>query len=234
MIKNRIFQLVYLLVYLIMMTIGILCAFGLIPVISSGTYNPVFYTKYTNLSNYICVIVALIELIWVIARLAKGEKRGDDFPFTRISFLTTIWILITCLIYNFMLGDITSAEYWSTANNPILHLFGPVMFFVSYILFSKRRKLKWWDPVLVLSFPYAYLIFIFVRAYLLGGVGDDLYPYFFLDVNDLGISGVAMWIVILTVAFVAIGFVFAAINKGGKKTKRKGLHDSLTEGLTDN
>ncbi len=232
MIKNRIFQLVYLLVYLIMMIVGILCAFGLIPVIG-GTFNPTFYTKYTNLSNYICVIFALIELIWVIGRLAKGEKRGDDFPFTRIMFLASIWILITCLIYNFLLGDITSASYWRNANNPILHLFGPIMFVVSYILFSKRRKLKWWDPFLVLTFPYAYLAFIFIRAYMLGGVGDDLYPYFFLDVSDLGVSGVAQWIAILTVIFVALGFVFVAINKGGKKTKEKGLHNSLTEGLSN-
>ncbi len=232
MVKNRIFQLVYLLVYIVMMAVGILCAFGLIPVIGV-TFNPTFYTKYTNLSNYICLIIAIIELVYVIIRLSKGEIRGDDFPFTRISFLGTIWILITCLIYNFLLGDITSAEYWANASNPILHLFGPVMFVVSYVLFSKRNKLKWWDPSLVLTFPYAYLIFIFVRAYILNGEGDDIYPYFFLNVDNLGVSGVAMWIAILTVVFVGLGFILVAFNKIYKIDFSRKPKDVLTRHLLD-
>ena len=44
-----------------------------------------------------------------------------------------------------------------------------------------------------------------------------IYPYFFLNVDTQGIDGVAMWILILFVAFVAVGFLFFGLDRIGKK-----------------
>ena len=44
-----------------------------------------------------------------------------------------------------------------------------------------------------------------------------IYPYFVLNVDTQGIDGVAMWILILFVAFVAVGFLFFGLDRIGKK-----------------
>ena len=47
-----------------------------------------------------------------------------------------------------------------------------------------------------------------------------IYPYFFVNLETQGIGGVAKWILILLVAFVAIGFLFFGLDKLGKKNSK--------------
>jgi hypothetical protein len=34
-----------------------------------------------------------------------------------------------------------------------------------------------------------------------------LYPYFFLNVERLGFGGVALWVIILVIIFIALGYI---------------------------
>jgi hypothetical protein len=60
-----------------------------------------------------------------------------------------------------------------------------------------------------LIYPLLYLIYWLIRGPRVG-----YYPYFFLDVNALGYSGVAVWSAILLVAFIILGFLMLFINSG--------------------
>jgi hypothetical protein len=51
-----------------------------------------------------------------------------------------------------------------------------------------------------------------------------IYPYFFVNLDTQGISGVLMWIGILSAAFVAVGFLFFGLDKLGKKKTEKELN----------
>ena len=44
-----------------------------------------------------------------------------------------------------------------------------------------------------------------------------IYPYFFVNLDTQGVSGVLTWIGILSVAFAAVGFLFFGLDKLGKK-----------------
>ena len=49
-----------------------------------------------------------------------------------------------------------------------------------------------------------------------------IYPYFFVNLDTQGVGGVLMWIGILSVAFVVIGYLFFGLDKIGKeKSKHK-------------
>ena len=48
-----------------------------------------------------------------------------------------------------------------------------------------------------------------------------IYPYFFVNLDTQGIGGVLMWIGILSVAFVLVGFLFFGLDKLGKKKLEK-------------
>ena len=47
-----------------------------------------------------------------------------------------------------------------------------------------------------------------------------IYPYFFVNLDTLGVPGVLKWIAILSAAFVAVGFVFFGLDRLGKKTSK--------------
>ena len=46
-----------------------------------------------------------------------------------------------------------------------------------------------------------------------------IYPYFFVNLKTQGTMGVIKWILILFVAFVAVGYLFFGLDKLGKKKK---------------
>ena len=48
-----------------------------------------------------------------------------------------------------------------------------------------------------------------------------IYPYFFVNLDTQGATGVLMWIGILVVAFVVVGFLFFGLDKLGKKKIEK-------------
>jgi hypothetical protein len=47
-----------------------------------------------------------------------------------------------------------------------------------------------------------------------------IYPYFFVNLDTQGVSGVLMWIGILSVAFAAVGFAFFGLDRLGKRRSK--------------
>ena len=100
------------------------------------------------------------------------------------------------------------------------------MYIADWFLFYERRTAKWYYPIASIGFPLAYAIFIFIQAAILRFDSSIMipttttpliYPYFFLNLDTLGVGGVAMWMLILFVAFVAVGFLFFGLDRLGKK-----------------
>jgi hypothetical protein len=80
----------------------------------------------------------------------------------------------------------------------------------------------------MLCFPLAYAIFLLIQAIILdfdssilipNSTTPLIYPYFFVNLDTLGVPGVLMWIGILAAAFVAVGFLFFGLDRLGKKKK---------------
>ncbi len=90
------------------------------------------------------------------------------------------------------------------------------MYVLYWVLFTKHRSIKWYYPLATTLFPVLYCVFAFVRVAILKGFNISsrtLYPYFFLNVEEQGILGVAKWILMLMAAFIAVGYVFYGIDK---------------------
>ena len=90
------------------------------------------------------------------------------------------------------------------------HVVLPIMYVADWFLFYERKKCKWYYPLASIGFPLAYLVFIFIQAVIMGFdtsiliPGTDtplIYPYFFVNLETQGVSGVLMWIGILAAAF---------------------------------
>jgi hypothetical protein len=104
------------------------------------------------------------------------------------------------------------------------------MYLADWFLFYERKKCKWFYPIASLAFPVAYIVFIFIQAAIMGfdtsilipGTTTPLiYPYFFVNLETQGVAGVIRWILILLVAFVAVGYLFFGLDKLGKKKAQK-------------
>lgn len=203
MIKNSKIQLIFYIFYLFFAFFGIIQSLGFY----NFKINFDFYIYYTNLSNYICAIVIIINFIHCIKNI-KNKKNEYFDTLIRFNFMCLILIMITFFVYNILLTNCTIVEYFSSFYNVIMHFILPIMFFLNWILFYEHGKIKWYYPLLGIVMPMIYVIFILIRGVILkGSTQTIIYPYFFLNVNQIGLIGVIRWVFIFVIIFVLFGYI---------------------------
>ena len=148
-----------------------------------------------------------------------------------LKFIGMLGILLTFLVFNIMLAGAEGRDpqlNWRIGSL-CFHVVLPIMYIADWFLFYERRTAKWYYPIASIGFPLAYAIFIFIQAAFLRFDSSIMipttttpliYPYFFLNLDTLGVGGVAMWMLILFVAFVAVGFLFFGLDRLGKKNTK--------------
>ena len=223
MIKNRTTQLIYQTIYCTLGLVGCVACLGIFDDIKLFRWD--FYIYFTNLSNFLCFGVMLVELIQTIKRKEDGYVTATPL----LKFIGMLGILLTFLVFNFVLAgaaDRNPQLNWRIGSI-CFHVVLPLMYIADWFLFYERKKTTWRYPIASISFPLGYAIFLLIHAAILGfdtsiltPTGTTLiYPYFFVNLETQGVPGVLMWIAILSVAFVAMGFGFYGLDRISKKQK---------------
>ena len=225
MIKNRTLQLIYQTVYCTLALVGSVACLGIFDDIKMFRWD--FYIYFTNLSNFLCFGVMFTALIQTIKKKEDGFVSSSPL----LKFIGMLGILLTFLVFNFMLAGAEGREpqlNWRIGSI-CFHVILPIMYIADWFLFYERKKTTWRYPIASISFPLGYAIFLLIHAAILGfntsiltPTGATLiYPYFFVNLETQGVPGVLMWIAILSVAFVAMGFGFYGLDRITKKQKDK-------------
>ena len=228
MIKNRTAQLIFYTIYCTLGFVGFISCFGIFDNIKVIRWD--FYVHFTNISNFFCIGIMLASLI------QTAKKKEDSYVTTApmLNFIGMLGIILTFLVFNIMLAGAEGRDpqanwrYGSLAFHVVL----PIMYVAEWFLFRERRKCKWYYPIASMGFPIAYIIFLLIQAVILKFDSSILipttetpliYPYFFLNIDTQGVSGVLMWIGILSVSFVVMGFLFFGLDKLGRKKDENGV-----------
>ena len=224
MIKNRTAQLIFYTIYCTLGLVGCIASLGIFDNINTIRWD--FYVYFTNISNFLCLGV-------MFAALVQTVKKKDDSYVTAapvLKFIGALGILLTFLVFNLLLAGEEGRDpqlNWRIGSL-LFHVVLPIMYIGDWFLFYERKKCKWYYPIASVGFPLAYAIFLLIQAVILkfdssiltptpNSTTPLIYPYFFVNIDKLGVPGVLMWIGILSVAFVAVGFLFFGLDKLGKK-----------------
>ena len=177
-----------------------------------GGFGMLLY--YTVLSNLL-VTVFTAYLLYVMRR--SGENWQSQH-LLRLKGGVTMSIMITCVIYHFMLAPIATDFY--RLENFLCHYIVPLWFLADTLLFDKQGQYKIWDPVLWTILPLVYMLFALFNGLVLKlpvpNSKVSPFPYFFLDVAK-GWDVVIKWCLIIFAAYMVAGFIFYLI----KQFKRK-------------
>lgn len=226
MIKNRTAQLIFQTIYCTLGLVGFVACLGIFDNINMIRWD--FYVHFTNLSNFLCIGVMLASLI------QTAKKKEDSYVTTApvLKFIGMLGILLTFLVFNIMLAGAEGRDPQANwrVGSLCFHVVMPIMYIADWFLFYERKNCKWYYPMASIAFPLGYVLFIFIQAAIMGfdtsilipGTTTPLiYPYFFVNLETQGVGGVIKWIVILLVAFVAVGYLFFGLDKLGKKKVQK-------------
>ena len=214
--KSRDAQIVFETVYCALALVAGVGSVGFFDMKFSGD----FYIYFTNLSNYLCMGVMLAELIQTLRRKQDGYVTTAP----RLRFISMLGMVLTFIIFNALLAN-------DPARDPALnykvecilcHIVLPVLYVADWIVFYEHGKVNWKLPLLSVSFPLLYLVYVFIHAALWGfddtimnyaGTDPVIYPYFFLNPQRVGVGGMVTWILILMAAFIGLGYLFMLIDR---------------------
>ena len=226
MIKNRTVQLIYQTIYCTLGLVGCIASLGIFDDINTIRWD--FYVHFTNISNFLCIGIMLAALI------QTAKKKEDSFVSATpiLKFIGMLGILLTFLVFNIMLAGADGRDPQANwrVGSLIFHVVLPILYIVDWFLFYERKKCKWYYPIASIAFPLAYVVFLLIQAIILKFDSSILipttttpliYPYFFVNLETQGVSGVLMWIGILSVAFVVVGFAFLGLDRLGKQQSKQ-------------
>lgn len=167
---------------------------------------------YTNLSNVAVFVFFVVFAVFEILNLIKKTHLGKNTLFYTAKGAITMCIVITGLIYHFLLAEPNNPGFWE-AGNIIKHYLVPIMVLVDWIVFDSRQRYKWWSPLTNVILPYAYLIFALVRGALVGPDAPLQYCYGFINVTEYGALQVFINCVVISLAVVALSYLIFLVDQ---------------------
>ena len=225
MFKNRSAQLIFQTVYCTLGFVGCIASLGIFDNIRVIRWD--FYVHFTNISNFLCLGVMFAALI------QTAKKKEDSYVSAAplLKFIGMLGILLTFLVFNILLAGAEGRDPQANwrVGSLIFHVALPILYIADWFLFYERKKAKWYYPLTSTAFPLAYMAFLLIQAIILKFDTSILipttttpliYPYFFVNLDTQGVSGVLMWIGILSAAFIAVGFIFLGLDRLGKNHNR--------------
>jgi hypothetical protein len=154
-----------------------------------------FFSYFTILSNIIAAAVFIISAV----RLGSGytpNKFDDAIRGASIVYMIFVGIVFSILLRDTDLGDLMP---WI---NTVHHYIMPVAVIIDWMLQPPKSKISRRTALLWLSFPTIYVAYSLIR-----GAITDFYPYpFFNPSIQNGYGGVAVYCIVMLVAFVALSF----------------------------
>lgn len=210
-IQNKTIRIIYRSIIMTISGIGVLLLTSINP--KNEPFDIIIY--YTGISNLICFIISICMLVDEY-KDNKKDKRIIDF---RIKGIVVMMITVTLLIYHFLLlpknlAEKGAIETW-TWQNIITHYLVPLLVIFDWILFEEKGKYGKKEPFLWLIIPYTYFVYAIIRAELFGQIKgiDSRYPYFFIDIDALGIINVLKYVIIITIFFIILGYIIYFIDR---------------------
>ncbi len=156
---------------------------------------------YTNLSNF----AVFIWISYIMVKMVKNQKESkNDYS---VKFSVMMGIMVTFIIYNTLLGNPFTRDYWHLSN-VLKHTLIPLLMFYDYLKYTPHKKIRFSDTYKSLIFPLLYFVYAMIR-----GLFTNQYPYFFVDPTGIGYTGVISYLIVLTMLMWGFSYLLYLLNK---------------------
>lgn len=196
---------------------------GILVGLFNGKFNLNMFNYYTILSNVLCLIYIFLKII-----LKVKNVNNKDYQFMK-NFRGSIvlGIIITGLVYHFLLsgGSFNMTDSFSSSfdfANLVVHYILPLSMVIDWLIFDIKGYYNKFDPIKWEIIPILYLIYSMICGGLkIHKFQDSYYPYFFIDIDKLGIFSFLGYVIGLILIFLILGYVLYFIDRKLSNIKNK-------------
>ena len=215
-VRNRIFSLLYKIVLLLLCAIGLLFLAG----VPEGAFDFAIFNYFTIISSLFSLVFYIVSSVFLLMDITGNGTRGDSSFAGNVKGAAIVALLASMILFllDSVFGGTTpiyasDTSLFASIGNIILHIVVPIVALLDWCLFDPKGLLRATDPVVWLLIPYCYYTYVLIRAqfgivYLDGA----LYPYIFLNAQQLGWQQVLLNIGLMTLAFLALGYVLFGLD----------------------
>jgi hypothetical protein len=114
-------------------------------------------------------------------------------------------IALVAGVYHALLAEGRNLTGLDLVVDTMMHTAIPAAFIALWIFALPKGRLAWRDLLIWSAYPILYSVYAIAR-----GAADGVYPYFFLDVGQLGFGGVGLWVAGLAAVFLFGGAIMVA------------------------
>ncbi len=156
-----------------------------------------FFTFFTIIGNSLVGIYTLKE-----ALLKVNTNRTLDMP-------VLIYITVVGIVYHLLLQDVWNPQGWQKMTDLLLHRVVPLTTLGYWFLYKmKKQSFRWEMLIEWLVLPTIYFGYVLIFGYFC-----QVYPYPFLEVEQLGSPKVLTTAIILAGGMLIIGLFYVGIAK---------------------
>ena len=146
-------------------------------------------------------LLAAAYFLWAVLRPAAARQ----LPGLRGAVV--LYVVVAGVIWNVYLTEMSMGY---SPQNILLHVVSPILVGLDWLLIGRsQERVTWWHPIAWLGYPLLYLIATLV--YLNSERGRFL--YYFLDVDQIGMAGVARNVTLLAIGFAALGYLLLGLGR---------------------
>lgn len=161
-----------------------------------------YFSFFTILTNMIVAVTTSSIAFFPASRPCRFLAK----PTSQASVAT--YITIVGLVYSLFLRSVWDPVGWQAVADHLLHDAIPLAYVIYWIAFAPKSGIGWSDAFKWLAYPIAYVSYSLTR-----GAIVDWYPYWFVDVTQLGYRTALTNTGLVLLAFLIVGVFFVIFAK---------------------
>lgn len=161
-----------------------------------------YFGYFTILTNFLVAFALTAPFLGVSNKIRQFFKR----PAVRAAI--ALYILVVAVVYHLLLAHLWEPQGWQKFTDLCLHTIIPMVYLIDWIVFADKRPMRYARIPYWVIYPAGYGLFIILKGAIAG-----TYPYPFLNVAELGLSGVMINMVGFTTLYAVGGAVFISLGR---------------------
>ena len=176
--------------------------------ITEGTFGGLGATTLAYFGFFTVLTNILVALAFSVPLLKPTSRLRQFFERQSVRAAIALYIFVVAVIYYGVLAKDHHPEGISAVLNVGLHFLLPVLYLIDWFLFADKDAMPFKTLPLWTAYPIAYGLFNLTRGALTG-----FYPYPFIDISKLGVSGVSLNMLGFTLFYAVGGAVFIGLGR---------------------
>ncbi len=162
----------------------------------------VFFSYFTILTNVLVALAMTAPAVAPASRLARWTTTEG------VRSAIAMYAAVVGVIYHLFLHATWNPQGLALVANIGLHYVMPIAMVLDWLMFVPKGRLRWIDPAKWLAFPLLYGVWTVIHGAMIGW-----YPYWFIDIGELGWPRAMTNFGGLLAFFLILGLVVVAIDR---------------------